>query len=123
MVRHWFVPTIGKDRAKYPEVNGVFDAKPGNSPHRRAKSGAQADVIAPLVRRPRCRPTRCQARRQAMSSSGRSSSAYDTEVRRRMPVRLTVYWPILHSGGEYAWIDTLPASSPVSRWMWSGPKQ
>ena len=30
---------------------------------------------------------------------GRSSSAYDTDVRRSAPVRVTTYWPIRHSGG------------------------
>ncbi len=32
-------------------------------------------------------------------SSGRSSSAYDTENRRITPLSLIEYWPMRHSGG------------------------
>ena len=42
---------------------------------------------------------------------GRSSSAYDTDVRRSTPAPLTVYWPSRHNGGEYACTEHCPGPS------------
>ena len=84
-----------------------------------------ADGRAPVRKGPGARGPGPHGRFQAavVPSIGRSSSAYETETRRISPSPVMSYWPSRHSGGEYACTDTASSVAPVSRWMWSGPKQ